>query len=191
MTSNFLTRPFDITKYGVVVAGAQKNVGVAALAVVIVREDLIKPMEVCPAVLDFKITADNKSLYNTPPTYPIYITGLFLKWIKENGGLEGMSRLADARSKLIYDAIDNSNGFYVNKVNVKDRSRISVVFRIAGDRGEELEKKFIAEATAAKMIQLKGHRSVGGIRASMYNAITIEEAQVLERFMKDFQAKHQ
>lgn len=102
-----------------------------------------------------------------------------------------MSRLADARSKLIYDAIDNSNGFYVNKVDVKYRSRISVVFRIAGDRGEELEKKFLAEATAAKMVHLKGHISVGGIRASMYNAITIEEAQVLERFMKAFQAKHQ
>ncbi|KAI1280817.1 Phosphoserine aminotransferase [Halotydeus destructor] len=185
-TSSFLTRPIDVSKYGLIVAGTQKNVGIAGLAIVIVREDLIKPMSFCPTVLNFKIMADNKSLYNTPPCYPIYITGLCLKWIKDNGGLTGMQSRAAERAALVYDVIQNSNGFYTNPVNPVYQSRITVVFRISGPQGEALEKKFLAQAMELGMIQLKGHRSVGGIRAAMYNAMTVDEVKFLAQFMVQF-----
>jgi len=188
MTSNFLTRPIDVKRYGVIVAGTQKNVGIAGLAVAVVRKDLIgKAMDVCPAVFDYKTMDDNNSLYNTPPTYAIYICGLYLQWIKDNGGLEAMAKRSAEKSKLIYEVIDNSNDFYYSPIKPNSRSRINIPFRVGGKTGdEELEKKFLEEAKARNMIQLKGHRSVGGMRASLFNALTVDEAKELQEFMTQF-----
>jgi len=193
MTSNFLTRPIDIKKYGAVVAGTQKNCGIAGLALVVVRKDLIgKAMDVCPSILNYKIMDDNNSLYNTPPVYPIYMCGLYLQWIKDNGGLEAMSRRSDERCKLIYDTIDQSNGFYYSPIKPNSRSRVNIPFRVGGQTGNaDLEARFVAESKAKGMIQLKGHRSVGGIRASLFNAMTVEETKVLRQFMIDFQKANQ
>lgn len=188
MTSNFLTRPIDVEKYGAIFAGTQKNCGIAGLGVVVVRKDLIgKAMEVCPSILDYKIMDDNNSLYNTPPVYPIYMCGLYLQWIKEKGGLKEMSKRADQRSQLIYEVIDNSNDFYCSPIKANSRSRVNIPFRIGQAGDEALEKKFLDEAKNRNMIQLKGHRSVGGIRASLFNAMTIEETNILRQFMIDFQ----
>ncbi|XP_054157942.1 probable phosphoserine aminotransferase [Oppia nitens] len=189
MTSNFLTRPIDIKKYGAIVAGTQKNCGIAGLGIAIVRKDLIgKAMSVCPSIMDYKIMDDNNSLYNTPPVYSIYMCGLFLQWIKDNGGLEAMAKRSTERCQLIYDIIDNSNDFYYSPINPNSRSRVNIPFRVGGKSGDtDLEKRFVDEAKAKGMIQLKGHRSVGGIRASLFNAMTVEETQVLRQFMIDFQ----
>ncbi|XP_003746477.1 probable phosphoserine aminotransferase [Galendromus occidentalis] len=190
MSSNILTRPVDVSKFGVIIAGAQKNLGPAGVTLVIVREDLIEnPASVCPSVLNYKITADNTSLYNTPPTYSIYLLGLTLKWIKEHGGVEGMQERSAKKSKALYDLIEASEGFYVNSINKSCRSRTTIPFRIRCD--EALEKKFLAEAEKAGMIQLKGHRSVGGIRASMFNAMEVEQALRLIELMKTFKAQNQ
>ncbi|XP_067424839.1 phosphoserine aminotransferase [Emydura macquarii macquarii] len=193
MSSNFLSRPVDVSKFGVIFAGAQKNIGCAGVTVVIVREDLLGfALKECPIVLDYKVQAGNGSLYNTPPCYSIYIMSLVLEWIKNNGGAAAMDKLSFIKSQMIYDIIDKSNGFYVCPVEKKNRSRMNVPFRIANSKGDEtLEKKFLDKAVELNMISLKGHRSVGGIRASLYNAVTIEDVQKLATFMRSFMQTHQ
>lgn len=192
MSSNFLSKPFDITKFGMVYAGAQKNLGCAGVTLVIVREDLIgKALPQCPVVMDYKIQAGMNSCYNTPPCYSIYITGLVLDWIKSNGGAEGMEKRNKLKAATLYNVIDESDGFYVSPVSPDFRSLMNVPLRIGGPNGEEaLEKKFLEESTKRGMIQLKGHRSVGGLRVSLYNAIHQEEVEQLVEFMKEFQAIH-
>ncbi|KAM9137516.1 phosphoserine aminotransferase [Pangshura tecta] len=193
MSSNFLSRPVDVSKFGVIFAGAQKNVGCAGITVVIVREDLLGfALKECPIVLDYKVQAGNGSLYNTPPCYSIYIMSLVLEWIKNNGGAPAMDKQSSIKSQMIYDIIDKSNGFYVCPVEKKSRSRMNVPFRIGNIKGDEaLEKKFLDKAVELNMISLKGHRSVGGIRASLYNAVTIEDVQKLATFMRSFMQMHQ
>ncbi|XP_036383670.1 phosphoserine aminotransferase [Megalops cyprinoides] len=193
MSSNFLSRPIDVSKFGLIFAGAQKNVGCAGVTVVIVREDLIgKALKECPVVLDYQVQAGNNSLYNTPPCFSIYIMGLVLEWIKNNGGTVAMERLNKEKSGMIYDIINGSNGFYVCPVDVKCRSRMNVPFRIGKQEGDEaLEKLFLDGASKLGMISLKGHRSVGGIRASLYNAVTVEDTRVLAEYMRTFLKEHQ
>ncbi|XP_060618147.2 phosphoserine aminotransferase [Anolis sagrei] len=188
MSSNFLSRPVDVSKFGVIFAGAQKNIGCAGVTVVIVREDLIgHALKECPIVLDYKVQVENASLYNTPPCFSIYIMGLVLEWIKNNGGTAAMDKRSQTKSQMIYDIIDKSNGFYVCPVERKNRSRMNVPFRIGSIKGDEaLEKKFLDKAVENNMISLKGHRSVGGIRASLYNAVTEEDVGTLATFMKNF-----
>lgn len=192
MSSNILTKPVDVSKYGVIFAGAQKNLGMAGVTVVIIREDLITPPAThCPSVLSYKINAENKSLYNTPPTYAIYILGLVLKWIKQNGGVEGMAKRSAEKSRLIYELFDKSNGFYVCNVDRAHRSRVNIPFRIGGAQGDdELEKLFLKEAAKRNMIQLKGHRSVGGIRASVFNAMSVEALTPFLEFAREFEKEH-
>ncbi|XP_043916811.1 phosphoserine aminotransferase [Protopterus annectens] len=188
MSSNFLSKPVDVSKYGLIFAGAQKNIGCAGVTVVIVREDLLGfALKECPTVLDFKIQAGNNSVYNTPPSFSIYIMGLVLEWIKNNGGAEAMEKHSHAKAALIYDVINESDGFYVCPVVPKCRSKMNIPFRIGNVKGDDvLEKKFLDEASKMGFLSLKGHRSVGGIRPSLYNAVTVEETQLLARFMKDF-----
>jgi phosphoserine aminotransferase len=189
MTSNLFTRPVDVTKYGCIFAGAQKNFGIASLTLVIVRKDLIDPLKITPSFINYKVSIENNSMQNTPNCFAIYVMGLCLEWMKTQGGLVGMSEQATARSNLIYQAIDSSKGFYRNPVNEQYRSRLTIPFRIQGGNAD-LEKKFLSEAEALRMIQLKGHRSVGGIRSSMYNAMTVEEATVLANFMEQFRIRN-
>ncbi|KAK3096108.1 hypothetical protein FSP39_023322 [Pinctada imbricata] len=193
MSSNMLSRPVDVSKFGVIFAGAQKNMGCAGVTIVIIREDLLgKADPQCPVTYDYKVQAGNNSLYNTAPTYNIYILGLVLQWVKEQGGVKKMSENADLKSKAVYEVVDNSNGFYNATVEPCSRSRMNVPFRIGSKEGNEtLENLFLEEAKQNGMIQLKGHRSVGGIRASLYNALSVDEARAFVQFLKDFQAKHQ
>ncbi|XP_030369756.1 probable phosphoserine aminotransferase [Scaptodrosophila lebanonensis] len=188
MSSNFLSRPIDVTKFGVIFAGAQKNIGPAGTTVIIVRDDLIgQHLKTTPSILNFELMDKNSSLLNTPPTFGIYVMGLVFQWIKRNGGIEGMAERSRAKSQLIYNIIDQSNGFYYCPVERNVRSRMNVPFRIGSATGNDaLEKEFLAKAEAEGMIQLKGHRSVGGIRASLYNAITLPETQQLAKLMLAF-----
>jgi len=188
MSSNFLTRPVDVSKFGVIVAGAQKNVGPAGVTVVIVRDDLIGfALSVCPSIFDYKIQAGNCSLYNTPPTYSIYMMGLVFNWIKEQGGLCQMSKNSKKKSTLLYNFVMSSDGFYNSPIHPACRSRVNVPLRIGSVEGDEdLEKAFLEQATAAGLVQLKGHRSVGGLRVSLYNAITVPEVERLLTFMRSF-----
>ena len=184
-SSMFLSEPVDVSKYGLIHAGVQKNCGPAGVQIVIVREDLIPDdLPGVPTMLRFKTHADSGSLYNTPPSYGIYVCGLVFKWIKELGGLEVMKERNEAKAKLLYDYLDASD-LFSSTVNPKDRSIMNVPF-ITGD--EDLDKKFIAEATAAGLANIKGHRSVGGMRASIYNAMPIEGVQALVDFMREFEA---
>ncbi|KAG9261394.1 phosphoserine aminotransferase isoform X2 [Astyanax mexicanus] len=193
MSSNFLSRPVDVSKFGLIFAGAQKNIGCAGVTVVIVREDLLgKACKECPVVLDYQVQAGNNSLYNTPPCFSIYVMNLVLEWIKNNGGTEAMEKLSKQKSSLIYDVINNSGGFYSCPVNEDCRSRMNIPFRIGRKEGDEaLEKLFLDGASKLGMISLKGHRSVGGIRASLYNAVTLEDTQILTSYMKQFLKEHQ
>jgi len=193
MSSNFLSRPVDVSKYGLIFAGAQKNVGCAGVTVVIVREDLLgHSLKECPIVLDYKVQAETNSLYNTPPCFSIYIMGLVLEWIKNNGGTAAMESLNKQKSSLIYDIINASNGFYVCPVDMACQSRMNVPFRVGKKDGDEaLEKKFLDGASKRGMISLKGHRSCGGIRASLYNAVTLDDARALATYMKEFLKEHQ
>ncbi|KAM7241069.1 hypothetical protein CapIbe_007641 [Capra ibex] len=193
MSSNFLSRPVDVSKFGVIFAGAQKNVGSAGVTVVIVRDDLLGfALKECPSVLDYKVQAGNNSLYNTPPCFSIYVMGLVLEWIKNNGGAAAMEKLSSIKSQMIYDIIDNSQGFYVCPVEPQNRSKMNIPFRIGNTKGDDaLEKRFLDKALELNMISLKGHRSVGGIRVSLYNAVTVEDVQKLAAFMKNFLEMHQ
>ncbi|KAM4615906.1 phosphoserine aminotransferase [Polymixia lowei] len=193
MSSNFLSQPVDVSKFGLIFAGAQKNIGCAGVTVVIVREDLLgHASKECPIVLDYKVQAGNNSLYNTPPCFSIYIMSLVLEWIKNNGGTVAMETLNKQKSSLIYDLINASNGFYTCPVDKACRSRMNVPFRVGKKQGDEaLEKLFLDGASKRGMISLKGHRSVGGIRASLYNAVTLEDTQALANYMKEFLKEHQ
>ncbi|KAK7086769.1 Phosphoserine aminotransferase, partial [Halocaridina rubra] len=188
MSSNFFSRPVDVSKYGLIYGGAQKNIGPSGVTLVIIREDLLgSPLPICPVVMDYSIMAKNNSLYNTPPTYPIYVMGEVLKWVKREGGVEEMERRSVEKSKMLYSIIDETIGFYTNPVEVNARSRMNVVFRVGGPKGnEDLEKKFLDASASQGLLSLKGHRSVGGIRASIYNALTIKDVQRLCDFMKNF-----
>ncbi|XP_051924044.1 phosphoserine aminotransferase isoform X2 [Hippocampus zosterae] len=193
MSSNFLSRPVDVSKFGLIYAGAQKNVGCAGVTVVIVREDLIgHAQKECPIILDYKVQAEMKSMYNTPPCFSIYIMCLVLEWIKKSGGAAGMEALNKRKSDLIYDVIESSNGFYVSPVDKACRSRMNIPFRVGKKEGDDaLEKEFLNGASKRGMISLKGHRSVGGIRASLYNAVTLQDTKALANYMKEFLKEHQ
>uniref|UniRef100_A0A4W3HY03 Phosphoserine aminotransferase n=1 Tax=Callorhinchus milii TaxID=7868 RepID=A0A4W3HY03_CALMI len=193
MSSNFLSKPVDVSKFGMIFAGAQKNAGCAGVTVVIIREDLLGfALKECPIVFDYKVEVSSNSLYNTPPCYSIYIMGLVLEWIKDTGGIQAMEQNSIAKSKLIYNIIDGSNGFYVCPLASNCRSRMNIPFRIGNANGDDaLEKEFLNEAAKCNMISLKGHRSVGGIRASLYNAVTVEETQKLAELMIEFMKEHQ
>lgn len=184
MSSCILSEPIDVSKYGLIYAGAQKNMGPAGLAVVVIREDLIGGAQPgTPVMLDYETMAKADSMYNTPNTWAIYVLGLVLDWVETNGGTKGMQELAEMRSQMLYDFIDNSDGYYTNPNQKESRSKMNVVFRLPNT---ELEAKFVKESVAADMSNLKGHRSVGGIRASMYNAMPIEGVEALVDFMKKF-----
>ena len=185
MSSCITSEPVDVTKFGVIYAGAQKNMAPAGLTVVIIREDLMgNAREDIPTMLDYKTMADNDSLYNTPPCWNIYITKLVLEWIKDMGGLEAMKERNEKKAKILYDFLDNSKMFK-GTVVPEDRSLMNVPFVTDS---EELNAKFIKEATEKGFVNLKGHRSVGGMRASIYNAMPIEGVEKLVEFMAEFEA---
>tara|TARA_B100000686_G_scaffold355088_1_gene469772 strand:+ start:1182 stop:2276 length:1095 start_codon:yes stop_codon:yes gene_type:complete len=187
MSSNILSRQLDITQYGLIYAGAQKNMGAAGLTVVIVREDLLgRTIQNTPNVFNYKIHADNSSMYNTPPTYAIYIAGLIFKWLKKKGGLAEIERINSKKAALLYNLIDATE-FYTCPVRKTDRSRMNVSFRL---KNVNLDKRFLEEAQSRGLIQLKGHRAVGGMRASLYNAMPIEGVHSLVTFMKEFAYNH-
>jgi phosphoserine aminotransferase len=188
VSSCFLSEPIDVTKYGVIYGGVQKNIGPAGMAIVIIREDLLSDdvLEGTPTVINYKVQAENGSMYNTPPAYTIYICGKVFKWLKSIGGLAAIQRRNEEKAAVLYDFIDSSQLFKSN-VNVKDRSLMNVTF-VTGD--EAIDATFISEATAAGFTNLKGHRSVGGMRASIYNAMPIEGVKALVKFMKEFEEKN-
>ncbi|CAG7785229.1 unnamed protein product [Allacma fusca] len=189
MSSNIFSKPIDISKYGLIYAGAQKNIGPAGVTIVIVRDDLLNhALPITPNVLSYKVMAKENSLHNTPPCFAIYAVGLVFDWILENGGVEEMERRAIEKSDLLYNLIDKSNGFYTSVVDPSCRSRMNVPFRVKKD--EKVEEKFLKEAKAAKFLGLKGHRSVGGIRASIYNAILPEQVSRLGSFIEEFAANN-
>ena len=187
-SSCFLSEPVDVSKYGLIFAGAQKNVGPAGTVIVIIREDLITEdvLEGTPTMLRYKIHADAKSLYNTPPTYGIYMCGKVFKWLKAKGGLEEMKKINEEKAKILYDFLDESKLFKGTVVK-KDRSIMNVPF-ITGN--EELDALFVKESMAAGLENLKGHRTVGGMRASIYNAMPKAGVEKLVEFMADFEKKH-
>ncbi|NLJ41144.1 MAG: 3-phosphoserine/phosphohydroxythreonine transaminase [Clostridiales bacterium] len=187
MSSNILAEVYDISKFGVIYAGAQKNMAPSGLTVVIVRKDLIgKAMDITPTMLDYKTQADQNSLYNTPTTFSIYMAGLVFEWLKDLGGVSAMEKINIEKSDMVYDCIDNSD-FYEGTANPKDRSRMNVTFTLPSD---ELTARFVKEAGQAGLATLKGHRSVGGIRASIYNAMPVEGVKALVEFMKKFELEN-
>ncbi|XP_045584086.1 phosphoserine aminotransferase [Procambarus clarkii] len=188
MSSNYFSKPVDVSKFGLIYGGAQKNIGCAGVTLVIIRDDLLgNSQPICPTIFDYTIMAKNKSIYNTPPSFAIHVLGEVLIWVKEEGGVAEMEKRALQKSKLIYSIVDESRGFYSNSIDPINRSRMNVVFRVGmGGGSEELEKKFLDEAAQLGLLSLKGHRSVGGIRASLYNAITKADTQRLADFMTKF-----
>ena len=187
MSSNVLSRPIDVSRYSLIYAGAQKNIGPAGLTLVIVRDDLVGLADPrLPTMLNYKTHADNDSMYNTPPTYGIYMAGLVFQWLKKNGGVAKMEQVNIAKARLLYDAIDGSGGFYVCPVSKADRSRMNVPFRT---RDAVLDAEFIKQAEARGMLQLKGHKLAGGMRASIYNAMPLAGVQALVDFMNEFAAR--
>jgi len=187
MSSNILSRPVEVAKYGLIYGGAQKNIGPAGLTIVIVRDDLIgQAHPLTPSAFDYKQQADNDSMLNTPPSYAVYVAGLVFRWIKARGGLAAMAELNRAKAKVLYDYLDGS-AFYSNPVARADRSLMNVPFRI---KDEAFDDAFLKGAQARGMVQLKGHRSVGGMRASIYNAMPIESVQALVDYMKEFEANN-
>jgi len=190
MSSDIASRPVDVKKYGLIFAGAQKNLGPAGVTVVIVRKDLAERADKnLPTLLQYRTHIKEKSLYHTPPAFAIYIVGLVLEWIESEGGVQGMEKRNEAKARLLYDAIESSGGFYSCPVEKTSRSRMNVVFRVAGG-DDSIEKKFSAEAAAAGMVGTPGHRSVGGMRVSLYNAVTPEAVEALTSFMREFQRTH-
>ncbi|MEI7341285.1 3-phosphoserine/phosphohydroxythreonine transaminase [Pectobacterium brasiliense] len=186
-SSSILSRRIDVSRYGVIYAGAQKNIGPAGLTLVIVREDLLgKARRELPSILDYQILADNDSMFNTPPTFAWYLSGMVFKWLKEYGGLAEMEKRNQEKADLLYSAIDG-NDFYRNDVAVANRSRMNVPFLLADSA---LDKVFLEESVAAGLHALKGHRVVGGMRASIYNAMPLEGVKALTEFMADFARRH-
>ena len=187
MSSDILSRPVDVTRYGLIYAGAQKNIGPAGLTLVIVREDLLGQMlPGMPAMLDYKVHADADSMHNTPPTYAIYIAGLVFRWLKRQGGLARIEEHNIAKAQLIYDLLDGSQ-FFRSPVRKKDRSRMNVTFALPD---AALDDEFLEGARQRRMVQLRGHRTVAGMRASLYNALPLEAVQALVDYMREFEAKH-
>ena len=187
MSSNILSEVYDINKFGIIFAGAQKNMGPAGLTVVIIREDLIgHAMDITPTMFNYQTHADNASMFNTPPTYSIYIAKLVFEWVKAMGGVSAMEKINEEKAGLIYELLDNSN-FYRGTVVPKDRSLMNIPFVTHSD---ELDAKFVKEATKKGLVNLKGHRSVGGMRASIYNAMPIEGVKALVDFMKTFEMEN-
>lgn len=187
MSSTILSRPVDVSKFGLIYAGAQKNIGPAGLTIVIVREDLIgDSMDITPAMMDYEIQAKGDSMYNTPPTYAWYLAGEVFKWIKEKGGLEGMAEINKRKAEKLYTAIDTSD-FYKNPVEIASRSWMNIPFTLANS---ELDGEFLAQATERGLITLKGHRSVGGMRASIYNAMPEAGVDALIEMMVGFEKSY-
>lgn len=186
-SSTILSHPIDIARYGVIYAGAQKNIGPAGLTIVIVREDLLgKAHSVCPSIIDYTVLSENDSMFNTPPTFAWYLSGLVFKWLKQKGGVEAMDRINQQKAELLYGVIDNSD-FYRNDVASANRSRMNVPFQLADSN---LDALFLDESFKAGLHALKGHRVVGGMRASIYNAMLLEGVIALTDFMKDFERRH-
>jgi phosphoserine aminotransferase len=187
MSSNILSRPVDVSKFGLIYGGAQKNIGPAGLTIVIVRDDLLGgALPATPSAFDYKVVADNDSMYNTPPTYAIYIAGLVFKWLKAQGGLPAMERHNRSKAALLYDYLDTT-GFYSAPVARDCRSWMNVPFKL---KDESLDSAFLKGAEARGMVQLKGHRSVGGMRASIYNAMPLEGVKALVAYMQEFEGSH-
>jgi phosphoserine aminotransferase len=187
MSSHILSRPMDVSKYGLIYAGAQKNIGPAGLTIVIVRDDLLgQALPVTPTVFDYKVQAENDSMSNTPATYGIYMAGLVFQWLRKQGGLAKMEQVNRAKAALLYDYLDQTE-FYHSPVAKDDRSLMNVPFTL---RSADLDKAFLQTTEAAGLTQLKGHRSVGGMRASIYNAMPVEGVQALVQCMKEFERKH-
>jgi len=186
MSSTILSRPIDVNQFGVIYAGAQKNIGPAGLTIVIVRKDLLgQSSEHCPTMFDYKTAADNDSMYNTPPTYGLYLAGLVFQWLKDQGGLTAMAAINQRKAQKLYGYIDDSS-FYANPVEIVSRSTMNVPFTLAN---ADLDKQFLAEADERGLLNLKGHRSVGGMRASIYNAVPEAAIDALIDFMKDFESR--
>ncbi|GAP12548.1 phosphoserine aminotransferase apoenzyme [Longilinea arvoryzae] len=188
MSSDFVSQPIDVTKYAMIYAGAQKNAGPAGVVIAIVRDDMLERVPAnLPTMLDYKVMAEKESLYNTPPCWSIYMCGLVFQWLKELGGLEAMYKIDQQKAKMIYDVIDKSGGYYRGHAVPESRSIMNIPFRLAS---EELEDLFVKESKKADLIGLKGHRSVGGLRASLYNAVPLESVKALADFMVEFQKKN-
>ncbi len=187
MSSDILSRPVEVAKYGLIYAGAQKNIGPAGLTIVIVRDDLLgQSHPMLPTAFDYKTVADNESMYNTPPTYAIYVAGLVFKWLEDGGGLVAMEARNRTKAALLYDYLDTT-AFFRAPVARDCRSMMNVPFKL---KDEALDAAFLKGAEAAGMVQLKGHRSVGGMRASIYNAMPLEGVRALVAYMKEFEARH-
>ncbi|CAL8067909.1 unnamed protein product [Calicophoron daubneyi] len=188
MSSNLFSRPVDIARYGLIIAGSQKNLGCPGLTIVIIRNDLIgNELTGTPGILSYRIQAANASVYNTPPTFTAYVVDEMLNWIESEGGLQEMARRTKAKSDAVYKAIDSSDGFYKCPAAKKDRSRLNIVLHLS-DRS--LESKWLEEATHQGFVGMSGHRSVGGIRISLYNAITMEDVNCVLNFMSEFKRKY-
>jgi phosphoserine aminotransferase len=187
MSSDILSRPIDVGRYGLIYAGAQKNIGPSGLTIVIVREDLLgHALPITPSAFNYKTQADADSMYNTPPTYAIYIAGLVLQHVKKLGGMQAMAEHNAAKARVLYDFLDAS-AFYRNPVAREDRSLMNVPFWLKDDA---LNDEFLKGAQQRGLVQLKGHRSVGGMRASIYNAMPLEGVQALVAYMKEFEGRH-
>ena len=187
-SSHVLSRPLDWSRVGLAFAGAQKNIGPAGLTLVFVRDDLLgHALPICPSAFDYRTVADNGSMFNTPPTYAIYIAGLVFQWIQAEGGVAALEARNIAKARLLYDAIDGSDGFYFNRVATECRSRMNVPFFL---RDERLNDPFLAQARERGLLQLKGHKSMGGMRASIYNAMPIQGVQALVDYLRDFARRH-
>ena len=187
MSSNILSKPIDVSKFGLIYAGAQKNIGPSGLSVVIVRDDLLDlAMPETPTFLHYQTMANHGSMYNTPPTYSWYLAGLVFKWLKEQGGVESIAQKNNQKAALLYECIDDS-GFYMNKVHPDFRSKMNVTFHLPNT---DLDGIFIQETEQAGLTTLKGHRNVGGMRASIYNAMPLEGVVALIKFMRDFARRH-
>lgn len=187
MSSHILSRRIDVSKYGVIYGGAQKNIGPAGLTIVIVREDLLShALPICPSAFDWKVVTEHDSMYNTPPTYAIYVAGLVFQWLKRQGGVAAIEQRNIEKAALLYDYLDATD-FYSNPIAKDCRSRMNVPFSL---HDESLNDAFLAGAKERGLLQLKGHKSVGGMRASIYNAMPIEGVQALVDYLKEFEKKH-
>lgn len=187
MSSNILSRQIDVSKYGVIYAGAQKNIGPAGICIAIVRDDLLDlASDLLPSFISYKVLAEKDSMFNTPPTFAWYLSGLVFKWLKEQGGVPAMEQINREKAEILYGYIDSSS-FYKNDIYPANRSRMNVPFQLAKP---ELDALFLEQAEARGLVALKGHRAVGGMRASIYNAMTVEGVQALVDFMKEFEANN-
>lgn len=187
MSSNILSRQIDVSQYGVIYAGAQKNIGPAGICIAIVRDDLLDlANDLLPSFMSYKVLAEKESMFNTPPTFAWYLSGLVFKWLKQQGGVAAMEKINQEKATLLYQQIDDSD-FYINNVHPQNRSRMNVPFQLVKP---ELDVLFLEQAEAKGLVALKGHRAVGGMRASIYNAMTLEGVQALVDFMREFEANY-